>query len=246
MTVMVVGNEQLKAERPKTHGDFFGTVKVYLASSKGPFEVLTAVKKVADLFGWEHLSMQSKKYINGTSVPRMYTSGKMLYNTIQKTKMDHVFDLQRCSEVGHQACDFLKMSCFAFAFFSPNSKSALKCADWLSPFNDGTDVVSFGSQIAKTHERSTRLQSASPVLQRANHHFQVNSCMKLAKAVAAFAASILTCYVLVAGAPLVAPTVAIVIALTASFFQILSYYHQNYWCDTFLSPEYLQVKNKLC
>jgi hypothetical protein len=237
-----VGNVKLTAEKPVTSGNLTKTVKLWFESTKGAFDFMQTLKKVAVLCGNEHLETQSKRYIAGTSIMRVPSTVIAINDTIQAYKKDKVFDLQRKADFSHQLFDCGTMLAYSTAFFGKNVANPLKAAAILSLGNDLTDAASFGVKINHGLEWKQRLVSAGPLLQRANHNILVNSFLKLIKAVTGFVAGIFASFALFTGAVLISPTIAVTIALSSTIFSILAHYHNNYWCDSFLKIEYMPQK----
>ena len=224
-----------------TKGKLLDTVKLHLDSAAGAFDWMNALKKLSVLIGYQHGAKQFGGYLSGTALPRVYTAGHALHNTVKSIRADKIMTPQRGFELAHQISDFFQMCTYSFAFFRKNPTTSLHAATCLGVACDGTDVLTYSTQVYKGWDRKSQLASASTELQRANQNSLHNALIKLAKAVTAFAASIFAVFVLM-GTALVSPTIAVTVALASSVFNIAAYYHKNYVCDTFLKVDLLSAK----
>ena len=237
-----LANVKYTAEKPPTSGNFLETIKTWFDGSAGAFDFMNALKKAADLSGNDHILKQAKGYIAGTSIPRVYTTALTACRGYKALREGRVDKHQGPIDFAHQVFDFFLMSTYSFAFFRKTPTTSLQAATVLNVGCDATDVLSFGVQSFKGWERRAMLATANPVIQKANENAFHNALIKLAKSVTAFIASIFSVFLLITGTVLVAPAIAVTVALSSSIFNILAYYHKNYWCDTALKIDYLPVK----
>jgi hypothetical protein len=240
LATIQLGNEKLTVK--KSSGNFFETTKLWFDGTAGSCDFMKTLNKIGILCGNEHLVKQTGGYLVGTAVPRVYTSARLLYNTYATYKKDKVVSVWRIADISHQFCEIFRMSAYSAAFFKKNPATPLQAGTVLSVVSDATDVASCSAQINEARNRRLKLVTASPVIQRANTNALQNAVLKLIKAVTAFVASIFACYALVMGTTLVAPMLAVIVALSSSLFNIAAYYHKNYWCDTLLKVDYLPAK----
>lgn len=236
------GYEKLTTDSSKTFGNKSETMKSWFEGTAGAFDFMTTINKIAKLIGNELIVTKTKQYLDGTAVPRVYTTGKLLAQSLQDLKNDRVINVERGAKIGQEAFDFGAMVSFAIGYFTEHSKQFVNRGITLLTLRDASASVSCGAQIANTMRRAEFLKTASPVLQHANTNLLTNSFLKLVKYVTHLAAGIFSCYAIYMGAALVNPTVAVSIALISSIFSILAYYHKNYWCDQILKVEYVRIQ----
>jgi hypothetical protein len=241
-TTVQIANLKLTAEKPETSGDFVKTLKTWFESTKGAFDFMQLIKKVSCLCGNEHLETQAKRYIGGTALMRVPTTALTIRETVKAYQKDKVINAQRRCDFAHQVVDCGTMLAYSSAFFCQNPVKPLKAAAVLGLANDATDMASAAVKIKSGWGWKQRLVTASPALQRANHNTLINSLLKLIKSVTGLATGIFAAFVLFTGTVLISPTIAVTIALASSIFSILTHYHNNYWCDTFLKVEYMPTK----
>ena len=241
-STVLIANVKLTAETPETSGKFTKTMKSWFESTKGAFDFMQTLKKVANLSGNKHVETQAQRYIAGTSLMRLQPTAMTIHDTIKTYQKDKVINAQRAADFSHQIFDFSTMVAYSTAFFTENPIKPLKAAAVLSAGSDLTDVASFGVKIKSGFEWKKRLVTASPALQHANHNAMVNSLLKLIKSITGFTAGIFSSFLMFTGTVLISPTIAVSVALASSVFAILAHYHNNYWSDTFLKVEYMPVK----
>lgn len=246
-TPLHCGNELLTAdkEKLKTSGNFANTADAWCASAGGGYDFMKTLNKISILLGWDHLTTKTSGYLAATCVPRVYTTAKKLHESYHVYQKDGVHNVQRCFDWSFQGLDFAAMCAFATTFFTKEFARAKQAGNWLLFGRDIADVGMNSTQIIKAHQRAKELKlrakeyagSEQPVL-HANSNLIKNSFLKLIKAVLAAVTGFFTCYALAFGIPLISATVAASVALTSVLFNILAYYHKNYWCDSFLKVEY--------
>ena len=237
----MLSNVKLTTEKLSTAGSFCETMKIWLDAAAGSFDFMNTLKKISVLCKFEHIQKQANGYIAGTSVPRVCTTAYTLYKSIKTYRQDKVVSIQRGADVVHQTFDFAAAFSYTTAFFRTKPTTSLNAGAFMNCAADAADVVSFSDQVCKGWDRQSKLAAACPVLQKANKNVLVYTLLKLVKSVTAFVAGVFACFVLL-GTALVCPVFAVTVALTSSIFNILAYYHRNYWCDTFLKFDYLPVK----
>lgn len=235
--IVKIANVRYSVEKLPTSGKFFDTAKAWFDGTAGDYDAMKALNKLCTLCGWAFLKDQTKRYMDGCAILRVIPMAVTLHRTYTAIRQDKPVESRFQRKVGftHQIYDFSAMLCYAKAFLTKGPTTSAHAGNVLIAARDVTDVLSSSTQLYNGVERRSKLATASPVLQRANNNAIFNAFLKLAKAVTAAVASVFACLALT-GAVLVSPVI-VGIALASVFLNIATYYHKNYYCDTFLKIE---------
>lgn len=233
-----IGTENLTEEKFKTPRSFFETMKMWFESSGG-YDFLSTLKKVSILLGNDRLIKQANGYIAGTSIPRAYVTTYTLYKTCQAYRTNPAPNLQCKVDLIHQVFDCSAMISYMTAFFRKTPTPSVNAGIALGCMSDATDAISSGIQAWNGLKRHSKLSMTDIRFQQANSNTTLNAFLKLIKAVTAVVVGFFACFTLITGIALLSSTPATIIALVSSFFSIATYYHKNYWCDSFLKAEQL-------
>ncbi|MBF8263656.1 MAG: hypothetical protein HW387_1321 [Parachlamydiales bacterium] len=234
-------NEMLIAEIPKNSRNLRGAIKDWIGKGCGQYHVMSTMKNVAELAGFQIVLANCKAFIVGTSIPNVIRAVNATWDMCEKFSQNRSWSYCNMAEAVHTFTDLGAAIAYASAFFRRFPLPTLKVASPIGVANDLTDVV-FQSlsivDLSNKHKEINLLRNV-PVatiqaVSRAVNKKYWNSWIKLLKAVTAVAVGIFVTYQFFMGVPLIPATYAVLVALGCSISNVGAYFHENYVSDYFL------------
>ncbi len=233
-TVQVVLREY-EAVRIKNHGRLADAIKQCYEGTGGAADLIKTIKACATLCGNHRLADKCGGYLGLAAIPHTYCALKNVAESAQE------FDIESPRAVNKLLCngfDAASTAINAFTTVSAEYPKALpETARVLGAAKDVFDAGVWTSDVCSYTKLSKLLKDRAdiPNVQSAIRSKAAYSCLKLAKAIASIAAGVFACFTIFTGAALVSPVTAVVVALTATMFNISAFYYKNYISEFDLS-----------
>lgn len=227
------GNETLTIEQlDRKHSSayyLFNTTEHWMSEADSAFDFMNAIKRTAEATNHRFVQSQIGGYIDGMVVPRLGDVTISLAQRLQKFRAEKLTPLNFL-EITHKIFDFTSMLLYSCAFFCPSSNPYLKVASVTDVLCDSTNIPYYAMQFQKMNHKLDQCKDAPQVVIQAIQNKKHDSLIHLARTISSFVTTVFACFAMLCGVVLFPATILMTCALANSFFSILSYYHDHYWC----------------